>query len=288
MSTVNDNYPKPTTATDEQLKQFAVQQYAQAQARQHNFPTEVINLPSQGKVYPEGNPLASGTVEMKYMTAREEDILTSANLIKQGIVLDKLMESLIVSSVKLDDLIIGDKNAILIASRILGYGKDYDCTVSCPKCNASNKISVDLAQLPEVNISEEANMIAPGIFVYKLPKSGRIVQFRLLTGADDKKISKALEGSKKSNKNSSNVDRELTTRLKHLILSVDDNNEQSYIDNFVDVDLLAMDSRALRTYIKMISPDVKFEINNFSCDECEHVEEALAFSIDSTFFWPKS
>ena len=107
MSTVNDNYPKQ--ATDEQLKQFAVQQYAQAQARQHNFPTEVINLPSQGKVYPEGNPLTSGQIEMKYMTAREEDILTSANLIRQGIVLDKLMESLIVSSVKLDDLIIGDK-----------------------------------------------------------------------------------------------------------------------------------------------------------------------------------
>jgi len=91
------------------------------------FPTEVVDLPSQGLLYPKDSPLSSGTIEIKYMTAREEDILTSANLIKKGIVIDKLLEALIIDkSIKLDDMLLGDKNAILIASRILAYGKDYE------------------------------------------------------------------------------------------------------------------------------------------------------------------
>ena len=89
------------------------------------FPTEVVELPSKGLVYPEGHILRSGKVEMKYMTAREEDILTNQNYINKGIVLDELVKSLIVSDVKYEDLVVGDKNAILVASRILGYGKDY-------------------------------------------------------------------------------------------------------------------------------------------------------------------
>ena len=87
--------------------------------------TETIELPSKGLIYPEDNPLSSGKVEIKYMTAKEEDILSNQTYIQNGTVLEKLLESVIVSKINLKDLIIGDNNAVLIATRILGYGADY-------------------------------------------------------------------------------------------------------------------------------------------------------------------
>jgi len=286
MATVNENYPKPNfEISDEELKRIAIQNMEVQQSRNSGFPTEIISLPSQGKVYAAENPLSSGKIEMKYMTAREEDILTSQNLIKQGIVLDRLMQSLIVSQIKFDDLIIGDKNAVMIAARILGYGKDYDVDVKCPKCNEKNHIHIDLTQLPEENIPEGIEMSAPGIFKFTLPQSKRNVQFRLLTTGDDKRISRELELRKKTDK--SGIDRELTTRLKAAIVTVDDVADRKHVENFVDNELFALDSRSLRTCIRAVSPDIKFEVP-FQCTSCSHEEEALAFNIDTNFFWPKS
>jgi len=290
MAIVNENYPgKQQDMTDSQLKELAIQSYQQTQNQQQvqsGFPTEVITLPSQGKVYSENNPLSSGQIEMKYMTAREEDILTSANLIKQGVVLDKLMQSLIVSPIKFNDLVIGDKNAIMIASRILGYGKDYEVEITCPKCGEKSKTVIDLTQLPDKNIPEEAKMVGVNQFEFILPQSKRTVVFKLLTHGDEKKIDYELEALNKNQKKDS-VNKELTTRLKHLIVAVDGNADRQYISNFVENELFAMDSRALRTYIKNVSPDQKFEIS-FTCPHCNHEEEALGFNIDSNFFWPKS
>ena len=286
--TVNDNYPKKESVaslTDEQIKQLALQNMQRQEVQNTGFPTEIISLPSKGVLYPEGNPLRDGSIEMKYMTAREEDILTSANLIKQGVVLDKLMQSLIVSPIKFDDLVIGDKNAIMVAARILGYGKSYDAMAECPSCKANNKIEIDLTALPEYNVPEDAVMVAPGIFEFTLPQSQRIIHFRLLTTGDDKKISKELESQKRITRDG--IDRELTTRLKHLIVSVDGNADKRYIGNFVDNELFAIDSRAFRSYIKSVSPDIKFEID-FTCSECGNGSEALSFNIDTNFFWPKS
>ena len=93
--------------------------------QQQQFPTEEVTLPSKGLLYPEGSPLKNGVIEMKYMTAKEEDILTNQNLIERGTVIDKLLQSLIVTPIDYNDLLVGDKNAILVAARILGYGKDY-------------------------------------------------------------------------------------------------------------------------------------------------------------------
>ena len=280
MSTVNDNYP----VSDAKLKELAVQQYTQAQVRKSNFPTEMVSLPSQGKVYPEGNPLRSGQIEMKYMTAREEDILTSQNLIRQGVVLDKLMQSLIVSPINYNDLVIGDKNAIMIASRILGYGKDYEIDVVCPSCKEKNRVLVDLTKLPEKNIPDDVKMVNVNEFEFALPQSKRIVTFKMLSHGNEKSMQTELDAGKKV-KNSSNVDKELTTRLKYLIVSIDGNKDSKTIDEFVDNELFAMDSRALRTYIKLITPDQKFEIP-FACTHCDHEQEALGFAIDTNFFWP--
>ena len=286
MPTVNENYPKSNfEISDEELKRIAIQNMEAQQTRNSGFPTEIISLPSQGKVYTAENPLSSGKIEMKYMTAREEDILTSQNLIKQGIVLDRLMQSLIVSQIKFDDLIIGDKNAVMVAARILGYGKDYNVDVKCPKCNEKNHIYIDLTQLPEEHIPEGTEMLAPGIFKFTLPQSKRTVQFRLLTTGDDKRISRELELRKKTDK--SGIDRELTTRLKAAIVTVDDIADRKHVENFVDNELFALDSRSLRTCIRAVSPDIKFEVP-FQCTSCSHEEEALAFNMDTNFFWPKS
>lgn len=286
MTTVNDKYPKKESfeMSDEQIKQLAIQNMERQEVKDSGFPTEIISLPSKGLVYPEGNPLRSGKVEMKYMTAREEDILTSQNLIKQGVVLDRLMQSMIVSPIRFEDLVIGDKNAIMVAARILGYGKQYEATIPCPFCSADTAIEVDLTQLPEYSIPEDAKMISPGIFEFVLPQSKRVIHFSLLTTGMDKKISRELDAIKKSK---DGIDRELTTRLKNLIVSVDGNADRNYVRNFVDNELFAMDSRALRTYIKEVNPDTRFEID-FECTECGGEKEALSFNIDTNFFWPKS
>jgi hypothetical protein len=287
MATVNDNYPKGNfEMSDEQVKDLAIQNMQRQEVKNSGFPTEIISLPSEGKLYPAENPLSSGTIEMKYMTAREEDILTSQNLIKQGVVLDKLMQSMIVSPVKYNDIIIGDKNAIMIASRILGYGKNYEVEITCPNCSEKSKVEVDLTTLPEKRIPESAKLVGINLFEFTLPQSKRVVTFKILTHGDEKKIQYELEAIKKTAKKDS-VDRELTTRLKYVIQSIDGNTEKSAINHFIDTELFALDSRALRGYIRDVSPDQKFQID-YQCSHCDHEEEALGFGIDTNFFWPKA
>jgi hypothetical protein len=287
MTTVPNSYPKGSSAelSDEQLKAMALQQFEQAEVRQFNFPTEIVELPSKGLLYPEGSVLAEGKIEMKYMTAKEEDILTSQNLIKQGVVIDRLLQSMIVSNIRLNDLVIGDKNGLMIAARILGYGKEYPVEVTCPKCGEKTKMNVDLTKLPIKEV-DTTTMIAPNVFEFTLPQTNRKITYKILTAGDDKRIDNELESLKKSLKKDG-IDRELTTRLKHLILSVDGNSDKSYISHFVDNELFAMDSRALRTEISKVSPNQEFEVE-FECDHCAHIEEGMKFTIDTNFFWPRA
>jgi hypothetical protein len=287
MATVNDNYPKNNNElSDAELKALALQNHKQEEVRKSNFPTEVIDLPSKGLLYPESNPLSSGKIEMKYMTAREEDILTSQNLIKQGIVLDRLFQSMIVSPINYNDLVVGDKNAIMVAARILGYGKDYEVEVTCPMCERSSEHHIDLTQLPtkEVTLDGIAKMIEPNRFEIELPSSNRKVVFQLLTHGMDTAIDKQLAAEQKIARKDS-VNTELTTRLKQLIVSVDGNSEPSFIRNFVDNELFAIDSRVLRAQIKAVAPDSPL-VFNFECPHCGHEEDDNEFPISAQFFWP--
>jgi len=235
------------------------------------LPTEVIELPSKGLLYPEGSELAKGTIEMKYMTAKEEDILTNQSYIQKGIVLDKLMKSLIVSKINYDDLLIGDKNAIMVAARILGYGKDYSFSV------LGEDHTVDLSTLDNKPLDEELFKDGKNNFEFTLPHSGNHVTFKLLTHKDEQDINRELEGLKKINKDNSP---ELTTRLKHLITSVEGKTEKKDIREFVDNYLLARDSRALREYIKEIQPDV--DLTFFPDGSNDRVNIPIGVS----FFWP--
>jgi hypothetical protein len=236
------------------------------------FPTEVVELPSKGLVYPTDHILRSGKVEMKYMTAKEEDILSNQNFISKGIVLDKLLESLTLGKINTKDLIVGDKNAIFIAARILGYGKDYTFSYD------GKEHTVDLSVIE--NKTFDDSLISPkGTLFFTLPKSETVIEFKLLSEKDEEKIKQEIEGFKKINKDSST---DITTRLKHQIVSVDNNTDKNSIKDFVDNYLLAIDSRALRSYIKRISPDIdlnyKILING--------TEEDIDIPINLNFFWP--
>jgi hypothetical protein len=234
-------------------------------------PTETVDLPSKGLVYPESNPLSSGKVEMKYMTAKEEDILTNQNYISKGTVLDELIKSLIVSDVKYEDMIVGDKNALLVAARILGYGKEYKFEYDGEEYN------IDLTTIQDKPIDEKLFKKGVNEFNFTLPSTNIKITFKLLTGADEKKINAELEGLKKINKN---VSPELSTRLKYMITSVEGNREAKDIRQFVDNQLLARDSRALREHIKEVQPDV--DLTFFP----DGSNSKVSIPIGLNFFWP--
>lgn len=237
------------------------------------FPTEVIDLPSRGLLYPKESPLSSGKVELKYMTAREEDILTNRNYIEKGIVIDKLLQSLIVGKVDYTQLVTGDQNAIMIAARILGYGKDYEFSYG------GEKHVVDLTTLDDKPFDQ--SLITPYVneFKYKLPHTQVDITFKILTIGDEEQIKQELNGLKKINKD---LSPELSTRLKYTITSVNNRREQGTIRDFVDNQLLARDSKALREYIREVQPDIDLKIPV----TINGAEEDITLPITVDFFWP--
>ena len=240
------------------------------------FPTEVVNLPSKGLLYPEGSPLSSGKIEIKYMTAKEEDILTSANLIKQGVVVEKLLESLIIDkSIKIDDLLIGDKNSILIASRILAYGKEYEIEID------GRKIEVDLTTLKDIPLDESIITKGANEFEFELPATKRNLTFKLLTSGDEKTIDEEIKGYEKIH----GIGYELTTRLKHQIISIDGDTKRASINSFVDNEFLSRDSIAFRAHVASIMPDV--DMTSSYTDE-EGNEKEFTVPMTVTFLWPNA
>ena len=245
---------------------------------EQKFPSEVIDLPSEGRLYPEGHPLKDGKIEIKYMTAKEEDILTSANLIKKGVVIDRLIDSLILTTgVKSDDLILGDKNAVMVAARILAYGPDYTCEIQNPNTGEVITEKFNLADCPFKKLPKN---ITENKFELELPISKKKVTFKLLSGKEEALINEELKASEKIN---SEVKPELTTRLRHTITSVDGDESQSTINNFVQ-NMLARDSMHLRNEIKNVTPDIELT------QAIEIGGESVKVDIPMTvgFFWPSS
>lgn len=239
------------------------------------LPTETVELPSKGLLYPKESPLSKGEIEMRYMCAKEEDILTNQNYIQKGTVIDKLLQSLIVTEgVDYNLLLIGDKNAIMVAARILSYGKDYSFNYQ------GEETTVDLSTLDpkEVDFSK----LEPGVneFGFILPTSNYPITFKLLTHEDEKKIDRELQGLKKINKDSSP---EVTTRLKYMITSVNGEKDPKDIRNFVDNFLLAKDARALREEYNKVSPDINLM---FNVEDENGVEQEVNIPIGINFFWP--
>ena len=244
---------------------------------EHKFPTEVIDLPSGGKVYSKDSPLSSGKLELKYMTTREEDILMSENLIKKGVVIDKLLDSLIVTKgVKQEDLVLGDKNAVLVAARILAYGPEYTAEVANPK-DSEETVShtFDLSACPFKELPQDVDY-SDNSFDYTTDIGKTKIKFKLLTGADEALIEKDLKQSSKYGYST-----DITTRLRYTITEVDGDSKPETITEFTQ-NLLARDSVALRKYIADISPDIDLT------SEIEIGGETVSVSIPLTvaFFWP--
>jgi hypothetical protein len=247
-------------------------------AEKFTLPTEMIELPSQGKVYDLTNSLSSGTIEMKYMTAREEDILTNVNLLRQGVAIEKMLQSIIKSPIKYEDLLLGDRNSLLIAARILAYGSAYSFEYFDSEADTKETISIDLNDLKnkEVDYSLYSNK---NEFTFVLPNSKNTVTFKLLTVGDEKAIEAEAKGLKKANI----AVGEVTSRLKHQILSVNGNYEAKDVRDFVDNYLIAKDSNPLRSYITSISPDIDLTIN-FTLSSGKEITQSLPLTAE--FFFP--
>tara|TARA_R110001583_G_scaffold122733_1_gene273998 strand:- start:8655 stop:9404 length:750 start_codon:yes stop_codon:yes gene_type:complete len=246
-------------------------------AEKQKFPSEVIDLPSKGRLYPKDSPLADGKIEIKYMTAKEEDILTSQNLIKKGVVVDKLLNSLIMTQdVSIENLVVGDKNAVMVAARILAYGPEYVCQAVNPITGELSEHTFNLADCPFKEIDES---VTENSFECELPISKTKIKFSILTGKEESLIEKDLQASKKIG----GVAPELTTRLRYLIKEVDGDNSQSII-NQTSVNMLARDSIFLREQLSKVSPDILLE------QEVEIEGESVKVDIPMTvnFFWPKA
>lgn len=242
------------------------------------IPTETIELPSKGLVYPKDNPLSEGKIEMRYMTAKHEDILTNSNYMKQGIVFDKLLQSLIVSKINFNDLIIGDKDAILVAARILGYGKDYRITYNNPSTGEDEDYTIDLTDIKEKNI-DTSLFNNKNEFTYTLPGSGDEITFKLTTHLDEKRIEEEIASNKKLNISST-----ITSKLKNSIIAVNGDTSQKTIRTFVDDHMLSSDSRALREYMKNMSPGPDMRFTFVGSDG--YIEEGVEIPIGFSFFYP--
>lgn len=250
------------------------------QQKSFPFPTEVISLPSKGLCYPESSPLSKGEITIKLMTAKEEDILTSANLIKKGIQLDKLLESIIVEpGVNINDLLIGDKNAILVSSRILAFGPDYTVTINDPEEKEPVETVIDLSKI-QIKEVDESLLNRDNEYDFVLPLSKTAIKFKLLTHGDELAINRDVEASQKTLKTGN----EITARYRRIITEVDGLRDFAYISNFVSNRLLAGDSKSLRKYIAAMTPDLDltFEYTSPFTGETEALR--IPFGID--FFYP--
>jgi len=249
-------------------------------------PTEFVELPSEGKHYAEGHPLYGETsIEIRQMTAKDEDLLTSRTLIKKGVVLDRLIQSLVVNkSINTDSLLVGDRNAIIIAARVSGYGNEYNVEVQCPACSETQAHTFDLneAHITQGDIEKATELgVVPnkdGTYDALLPRSGVTVTFRLFTGQNEKELLSMFLDKRK------NQDSKFITRqLSEMVVAVSGNDSSEVLDYFVN-NVPSRDARHLRLIFKMVTPDIDLT-QQFECAECDHTQQ-MEVPLTAEFFWP--
>jgi len=246
-------------------------------------PTEFVELPSKGLCYPEGHPLHNEeTIEIKFMTAKEEDILSSRALLKKGIAIERFIQSVIVDrSIKAKDLLVGDRNAILIAARTSGYGNIYETQVGCPACGEKSHFTFDLnnKKVLETENNEDVTSIGDGTFKIVMPYSKFNIVFRLLNGADEAYLTATASTKKKTKKG----DSVLMEQYERMIVSIEGHADRSIVKRYVD-NMPTLDSRHLRKCYKSVTPDVNIK-ENFECSSCGH-EQEMEVPFGADFFWP--
>jgi len=263
----------------------AVQQALNNTQPQYKYPTETFDLPSKGWFYPVDSPLAKGVIEFKMMTAQEEDILTSQKLLRNGTAITKLIEKLIVTpGVKISNLLLCDYNAIIYFVRRMAYGNDYGpFSITCDACGEkSTNEHVNLSRLETNEINFEGLEKGVNSFIYTLPFSQRTVTFKLLTVEDNDAIDKEITAMQKMSRTGMSYN--VTTRLKHVITSIDGKPDKNTIAKFISTELIARDSVALRNNIRNMTPELDTEFN-FTCPHCG-AESRMELPMTAEFFWP--
>jgi hypothetical protein len=247
-------------------------------------PTDMVDLPSKGKFYPPNHPLYNvDTIELKQMTAKEEDLLTSRSLLKKGVVLDRLLQSVIIDKkIKPEHLLVGDRNAIVIAVRIAGYGSEYTTSITCPACSHKQKKTFDLFNYNMHSGDETGEIVTnnnDGSFTTTLPKTGLEVNFRLMTGRDEKSLTSGMKQDRQKNSHEQNI----TRQLRSMLLSVNGNSTSQALNYLID-NIPSLDSRHLRMAYKSAAPNVELK-DNFICEACDH-EQEMEVPLTADFFWP--
>ena len=257
----------------------------QAEAPKQNIPTETVDLPSQGYFYPANHPLSSGKIEIYQVTARHEDILSNTNLLKKGTVLDEFLKALIATpNVSIEDLLIGDKNALFIAARKSAYGENYITKIKCPECGVESNVEIDLSGLKAKPLNTNGLTKNENRLSFKLPNSGKVVTVSLLTHKDETDIDAELKALAKFNGANNTNAPEITTRLKYTLKAIDGESDRGKIKNFVDTQLTAKDSLALRRFVRENTPDMDMNFD-FTCPACGH-QTKMTVPLGANFFWP--
>lgn len=250
----------------------------------YETPTDFVELPSQGKFYSKDSPLYGvDKIEVKFMTAKEEDLLVSPTLNKAGLAIDRVIESLLVDKrVKAKDLLVGDKNAILINARKNAFGEDYEFSYLCNKCGTENIHVKNLndISIKEINLEEETTITESGTILIKLPKSGVNLELKFLKGEDENSINQILEKRAKNNLPTE----VLLTRYRYMIVSVNGNTETETIISFIN-SMPMLDSTYLRKKYNQLNPDITLTYSA-ECSNCNHVNEG-GVPISANFFWPE-
>ena len=250
-------------------------------------PTTIVSLPSGGRFYGEGHPLhGQDTIEIRQMTTAEEEILTNRTLLQKGVALDRFLERLMIDSrTKVDDLLVGDKNAILIQARIDGYGAEYATTVSCPVCTSTARHSFDLNEVVGTvgaGFVETDTIRSTGnnTFITTLD-NGWEVEFRALTGADEKTLLQSATNRKKAGLEETPIQDQLRT----LIVSVSGHTDSNTINKAVQ-HMTGRQSRAIRDAYSKAVPNVEMR-GDITCGQCGTTTE-LEVPLNADFFWFKS
>ncbi len=258
----------------------------QIQPQEMSVPTDLVPLPSEGRVYPADHPLAGAkSVEIRSMTAREEDILTSRALLKGGKAISLLLRSCVVDKrIDVDKMLSGDRNALLIGIRITGYGPEYSTAITCPGCGEEVKKIIDLREMPIKHFPEGVQPLRAGAneFEFTLPKLKKRVVFKLMTGEDEKELLLYAENSRKQ----SVVEELITTRHRIMIQSLGGEADRGKLAQLIR-NMPASDSRAFRKYVDTLTPGVELKVA-FECPSCGHEAREVEVPLGTEFFWPRT
>jgi len=251
------------------------------------IPVENVPLPSKGVVYPPDHPLhMQETVQIRAMTAREEDILTSKALIKKGTVITELIRSCLIDKrIDPNDMILGDRNAVMVALRITGYGSEYTIEVGCPSCGERSKQEFNLAELPISRFSEDPIALGSNVFECTMPKKTENepdikIRYRHMTGHDEQEITAMQERKKKQGFKTDNL---ITTRYQQQIVAVNEITDRTKIQMFIQR-MPTKYSLALRQSMDANEPGIQMK-QHIQCPHCME-ESEVSMPLGASFFWP--